>query len=66
MTDADDTLAEVASAPKKASGDMGSVENHSLLDLMKYADKAAAGSPAFDSDGRPRLRISKMIPPGAI
>ena len=65
MADIDDTLAEVAAAPRKATGDMGSVENHSIPDLIKLADRTAAAS-AKDSSGRPRLNISRMVPPGAV
>ena len=63
MADIEDTLAEVAAAPRKAQGDMGSVENHSIPDLLKLADRAAAAA-AVDSSGRPRLNISRMVSPG--
>jgi len=65
MSDIDDTLAEVASAPRKATGDMGSVENHSIPDLIKLADREAAGN-AVDSEGRPRMHVSRMKSPGAV
>ena len=65
MTESEDNLDDVASGPKRASGDSGSIDQHSLSDLMKYADRKAAAS-AFDSKGRPRLHVSRMIPPGAI
>jgi len=65
MADIEDTLVDVAEAPRKASGDMGSVENHSIPDLIKLADRAAAAD-AFDSEGRPRMHVSRMKSPGAV
>jgi len=52
-----------ASGPAKASGDAGSVEQHSLHDQIEadryLASKQAAAAPARS------LRLTRLIPPGA-
>ncbi len=65
MTDTEVNLDALAAGPRKASGDSGSIEQHSLKDVMAYADRKAAKN-AIDSRGRPRLHMSKMNPPGAV
>ena len=55
------TIEDVAKAPRKSTGDNGSVEEHSLADMIaadKYLKKKAVGL------GR-GFRISKIIPGGA-
>jgi hypothetical protein len=51
------------SSPKKASGDQGSVEQHSLKDQIEFA-RYLAGKTATRSRTL-GIRFSKLIPPGA-
>jgi len=62
--DIEEILDNVASGPLKASGDEGSVEQHSISDLIKLADRKAA-SKGVDSHGRPRIFMCKLVPPGS-
>jgi len=57
-------LAAAVSAPAKVSGDAGSVESHSLADLIQ-ADQYAAGKVAASKPNR-GLRFSTLLPPGAV
>lgn len=52
-----------ATGPKKAQGDAGMVESHSLADQIA-ADRYLAAKRAVRSKGR-GIVISKLIPPGA-
>jgi len=58
-----DAIEENAKGPKKASGDSGSFEQHSLPDQVE-ADKYLASKKAMKSPSR-GVRFSKLIPPGA-
>jgi hypothetical protein len=62
-TPLDETIAENAAGPKKAQGDAGSVEQHSLQDQIA-ADRYLASKEAAKR-GR-GIRISKLSPPGAV
>jgi hypothetical protein len=57
------TIRDNAAGPAKASGDSGSVEQHSLTEQIEadryLASKQAAASPAKS------LRFTRLIPPGA-
>ena len=53
-----------AQGPKKAQGDAGSVEQHSLPDQIA-ADRYLASKRAVKSKGK-GIIISKLIPPGAV
>jgi hypothetical protein len=61
--DLEQTIRDNAAGPAKASGDSGSVEQHSLKDQIEadryLASKQAAASPAK------ALRLTRLIPPGA-
>lgn len=60
--DLDDAIRENAQSPAKASGDSGSVEQHSLADQIE-ADKYLASKEAAKSKSR-GLRFNKLVPPG--
>ena len=60
--DISDRIDEVAAGPKKASGDLGMVEEQSLEDLIA-ADKYRAAK-AATSGTSPRLLINRIVPPG--
>jgi hypothetical protein len=62
-TPTEQAIAENASGPKKAQGDGGSVEQHSLQDQIA-ADRYLASKAAVRRRGR-GIVISKIIPPGA-
>lgn len=65
MSDLNDEILENAQGPKKATGDSGSMENHSLLDQIA-ADKYLASRSAT-SDGYVRgLRLNRIKPPGTV
>lgn len=59
----DKTIEENAKGPKRASGDSGSVEQHSLSDQIA-ADKYLASKKAARSRGL-GIRMSKLVPPGS-
>ena len=59
----DKTIEENAKGPKRASGDSGSVEQHSLSDQIA-ADKYLASKKATQSK-RLGIRISKLVPSGS-
>lgn len=49
-------------SPKKASNETGSVEAHSLADMIEF-DKYIRGKTAADKPTR-GVRFTKLIPPG--
>jgi len=57
------TIRENATGPRKASGDAGSVEQHSLADQIA-ADKHLSGRKAAAGPGL-GIRLIKLAPPGA-
>lgn len=61
--DLDQSIAENAAGPKRAQGDAGSVDQHSLkdqIDADRYlASKQAAARPAR------AIRLTRLVPPGA-
>ena len=62
-TPTENAIEQNAQGPKKAQGDAGSIEQHSLPDQIA-ADRYLASKRAMRSRGR-GLRISKLVPPGA-
>ena len=61
--DLDKTIRENAKGPKRAAGDSGSMEQHSLKDQVE-ADRYLASKKALRSKSL-GIRTSKLIPPGA-
>jgi len=61
--DLENKIRENAEGPAKASGDAGSVEQHSLPDQIE-ADRYLAAKEAAKKPHR-GLRFSKFVPPGA-
>lgn len=59
----DDTIEQNAKGPAKASGDAGSVEQHSLPDQIE-ADRYLASKEAAKKPQR-GLRFNKLVPPEA-
>lgn len=59
----DKTIEENAKGPKRAKGDSGSVEQHSLSDQIA-ADKYLASKKAAQSKGL-GIRMSKLVPSGS-
>ena len=59
-----DSIRQNAQGPAQASGDAGSVQQHSLADQIA-ADKYLAGKDAVKKPAR-GLRFNKFIPPGSI
>jgi hypothetical protein len=62
-TPTEQAIEQNAQGPKKAQGDAGSIEQHSLPDQIA-ADRYLAAKRAVRSRGK-GLRISKLVPPGA-
>ncbi len=64
MADLKDKIRENAEGLKRATGDSGSAEQHSLKDQIE-ADKYLASK---DAAGKPNrgLRFSKFVPPGSV
>ena len=62
--DLDNTIRENAAGPKRASGDSGSVEQHSLSDQIA-ADKYLASKQAAYGKGL-GVRTVKLSPPGTV
>ena len=61
-TDLADSISENASSPKRARGDSGEVEQHSLKDQIaadRYLNSKQAAKKGVG------FRISKLVPPGA-
>ncbi|MBL0920917.1 MAG: hypothetical protein IBJ10_02175 [Phycisphaerales bacterium] len=61
--DLSEQIAENAAAPRRAQGDAGSVESHSLPDQIA-ADRYLASKAASKRADR-GLRFSRIAPPGA-
>ncbi|MCD6405991.1 MAG: hypothetical protein J7M19_09205 [Planctomycetes bacterium] len=59
----DNTIRENAAGPKRAAGDSGSMEQHSLTDQIE-ADRYLASKTAARS-GSLGIRKTKLVPPGA-
>ena len=59
----DNTIRDNAAGPKKATGDSGSVEQHSLVDQIA-ADKHLASKQAASGKGL-GVKLVKLSPPGA-
>ena len=59
----EDNIRENARGPKRARGDSGEVEQHSLTEQMA-ADRYLASKEAAKRKGL-GIRVGKMIPPGA-
>jgi len=62
-TPTEQAIEQNAQGPKKAQGDAGSVEQHSLTDQIA-ADRYLAAKRAVRARGR-GIIISKLVPPGA-
>ena len=60
----EEVLLENAAGPKKVSGDAGSVEQHSISDLIK-ADKYLASKGAAKSHGI-GIKLTKIEPDGTL
>lgn len=66
MTDAIDTaISTNAAGPKRAQGDSGSVEQHSLADQIAAAKYLKSLDEAARTTGW-SIRRQKMVPPGAV
>jgi len=61
--DLSNSIAESAKQPKSASGDAGSVEQHSLKDQIE-ADRYLASKAAAKAKGL-GVKMTKVVPPGA-
>ena len=61
--DLDSTIRDNAAGPKRASGDSGSVDQHSLQDQIA-ADKYLAGKTAVSSNPAKAFVRVKIVPPG--
>ena len=57
------TIADNAAGPKKATGDSGSMEQHPLADQIE-ADRYLASKQAMRSKAK-GIRLTKLVPPGA-
>jgi len=60
----DNTIRENAAGPKRASGDSGSVEQHSLSDQIA-ADKHLASKQAVSKNPAKAFTQVKIVPPGS-
>lgn len=58
-------IEEVAAAPKKVSGDEGSVEMPSIDELIK-ADKYLSSTNAVSGRAMKGLKFFRIIPPSAV
>ncbi|MGD9692377.1 MAG: hypothetical protein AB7R63_13140 [Phycisphaerales bacterium] len=61
--DLEQSIADNAAGPRRAQGDSGSVEQHSLTDQIE-ADRYLASKAASKRPDR-GLRMSRIAPPGA-
>jgi len=61
--DLNDTIRENAKGPKRAKGDSGEVEQHSLAEQIE-ADRYLNSKKAAKVKGL-GVRMSKLVPPGA-
>ncbi|MDD3586667.1 MAG: hypothetical protein PHQ75_05750 [Thermoguttaceae bacterium] len=64
ISDLEQVILETASGPKKVSSDAGSVEQHSLSDLIK-AEKYLASKEAAKGNGI-GIKLSKIEPDGTL
>ena len=64
MADLSDQIEENASGPASASGDIGSMQQHSLPDQIA-ADRFLKSQAAVADNPLRGLRFNKLIPPGA-
>ncbi len=62
-TPTEQAIEQNAQGPKKAQGDVGSVEQHSLPDQIE-ADRYLASKRAMQSKSK-GFRLTKLVPPGA-
>lgn len=62
-TPTEQAIEQNAQSPKKAQGDAGSVEQHSLPDQIA-ADRYLASKQAVASKSK-GIRLTKLVPPGA-
>lgn len=62
--DLEDTIRQNAEGPAKASGDAGSVEQHSLADQIA-ADRFLASKKATRKKGL-GVKVSRIVPPGTV
>jgi len=62
--DLKETIKQNAEGPKRASGDSGSVDQHSLKDQIE-ADKYLASKDAGKNPAKAFTR-AKIVPPGAV
>jgi len=60
----DNAIKDNATGPRKASGDSGSIEQHSLTDQIA-ADKHLAGKAAVASKGL-GIKLAKISPGGTV
>ncbi len=60
----DNTIRDNAAGPKRASGDAGSVDQHSLKDQID-ADKYLAGKAAAAKNPAKAFTRAKIVPPGS-
>ena len=61
--DLDSAIRDNAAGPKRASGDSGSVDQHSLRDLIE-TEKYLAGKTAVSSNPAKAFTRVKIVPPG--
>ena len=57
-------ILEALAGPKAASGDAGSVESHSLKDLLAMQQALASGAAAQKTTKNRGLRFSRFVPDG--
>lgn len=65
MSDLANDIEAAASEPRKASGDSGSMEAHSLPDQIE-ADKYIQSNAAVANTSSRGIRFNKIVPPGSI
>lgn len=63
--DLESTIEQVAAEPRKATGDGGSIENHSLRDLIA-ADQHLASKNAMESSVGLGIKMMRIKPPGTV
>ena len=63
--DLKDTIKQNAEGPKRASGDAGSVDQHSLADQIE-ADKYLASKDAASKNPAKAFTRVKIVPPGTV
>ena len=61
--DLKDTIRENAEGPKRAAGDSGSVEQHSLAEQIEADRYLASKQAAKKGLG---VKMTKVVPPGAV